>query len=123
TRRTRTDLQGTSCTLHVPDFPGQSRMEVFMRQAFVKTVIAAGFATLLGGCATTVDWGGPLLHYRYQYDSRPIVERSVPAVVYDEPAVTYREPGVLYREPRVVYREPVVVYDDGSSIAAHDHGQ
>ncbi len=94
-----------------------------MRHAFVKTAIAAGCAALVGGCATTVDWGGPLLHYHYGYDSRPVVERTAPAVVYDEPAVTYREPAVVYREPRVVYRAPVVVYDDGSSVASHDHGQ
>jgi hypothetical protein len=55
-------------------------------------------AGLLAGCATTVDWGGPLGHYRYSYDSRPIVYGSddtyhddtyrTPAIV-DRPAITY----------------------------------
>ena len=63
----------------------------------------------LAGCATTVDWGGPLLHYRYNYDSRPVVS-SAPVVV-PAPAVTYNEPAVVYRES-TVSRDPdsVVTY-------------
>jgi hypothetical protein len=49
--------------------------------------IAAG--ALLGGCATTVDWGGPLGHYRYHYDSRPIVYSSPSGDAYYRDRVTY----------------------------------
>lgn len=51
--------------------------------------VAAG--ALLGGCATTVDWGGPLGHYRYHYDSRPIVYSSPSSDAYYRDRVTYDE--------------------------------
>ena len=76
-----------------------------MTRAGLRTVlVAVGLGALAAGCATTVDMGGPLGHYRYSYDSR---------IVYQEPSVVYRtEPTVVYRtEPRIVYRtEPTVVY-------------
>jgi len=69
-----------------------------MKHGFLKatlaSVVAAGF---LAGCATTVDWGTPLGHYRYSYDSRPVV--TVPAdhdsSYYQAPA-TYSAPAVTY---------------------------
>jgi hypothetical protein len=89
-----------------------------MRQHIVKTSLTALLITgALAGCATSVDWGGPLLHYRYNYDSRPVVSEApvvVPArgATYDEPAVVYRESTVTrYPDSTVTYRtyrEPVV---------------
>lgn len=73
-----------------------------MKHGVLKATLAGIAATgLLAGCATTVDWGGPLGHYRYHYDSRPVVysgsyDRSdrAPAtyeapVVVDRPVVSY----------------------------------
>ena len=71
-----------------------------MIQRISKSVLAAlvtGGA--VAGCATTVDIGGPLLHYRYNYDSRPVVSEST--VTVPAPVVTYREPGIVYRESEV----------------------
>ena len=98
-----------------------------MNYPVVKTAFAALVAGgVLAGCATTVDMGGPLGHYRYDYDSRPVVSESTvtvpaPAVTYREstvtsraPVVTYREPVVTYRDPVVTYREPVVTYQTPS---------
>src|SRR6476620_12142750 len=93
-----------------------------MTLRIVKTALAALLVTgALAGCATSVDWGGPLLHYRYSYDSRPVVSEApvavpAPAVAYDEPAVVYREStvtrypdaGVTYR----TYRDSAVTYYD-----------
>lgn len=105
-----------------------------MNQRIVKSAVAALLVSgAVAGCATSVDWGGPLLHYRYNYDSRPVVSEepvvvpaptvtySAPPVAYRESTVTqypdsgvayrtYREPVVTYREPVVTYREPTVVY-------------
>jgi len=97
-----------------------------MRQHIVKSSLAALLVTgALAGCATSVDWGGPLLHYRYRYDSRPVVSEApvavpAPAVAYDEPAVVYREStvtrypdaGVTYR----TYRDPAVTYYDRPTV-------
>ena len=70
---------------------------------------AAAAAVLVGGCATTVDWGGPLGHYRYDYDSRPVVSES--AVTVPAPAVTYREPAVTYSAPATTtYTAPTTTY-------------
>lgn len=77
-----------------------------MKQGFMKAVLTgAGCAGLLAGCATTVDWGGPLLHYRYHYDSRPIVYEP-------ESTVTDREHGVIDAQPSVVYRSGSTAYTD-----------
>ena len=98
-----------------------------MNQRTVKSAFAALVVSgALAGCATSVDWGGPLLHYRYNYDSRPVAVQepvvvpaptssySAPPVVYRESTVTqYPEPAVTYRtyrEPVLTYREPTVVY-------------
>ena len=72
-----------------------------------KAVFAATAAgVLLAGCATTVDWGGPLGHYRYNYDSRPVVSEST--VTVPAPTVTYREPAVTYSVPATTtYTAPV----------------
>ena len=61
---------------------------------------AAAAGVLLAGCATTVDWGGPLGHYRYSYDSRPVVYSNAPSgtddtYVYHAPS-TYTAPAVTY---------------------------
>jgi hypothetical protein len=66
-------------------------------KAMLASVAAAGF---LAGCATTVDWGGPLGHYRYSYDSRPVVYSNAPSgtddtYVYHAPS-TYTAPAVTY---------------------------
>ena len=108
-----------------------------MKQVPSKTALAVMVAGgLLAGCATTVDMGGPLGHYRYNYDSRPVVSESTvttpaPAVTYRErtviePSVTYREPSSYreptvtyrqtYREPSVTYREPAVTYRESRII-------
>jgi hypothetical protein len=110
----------------------------------IKSVIAATLAAgALAGCATSVDMGGPLLHYRYNYDSRPVVSGStVPApatvVTDDDAPVVYRDAVVVQREPRVVWRDraftyrdpgeafddPAVVYRSPSlSVPYQDHGQ
>jgi len=98
-----------------------------MKQRIVKSALAALLVSgAVAGCATSVDWGGPLLHYRYNYDSRPVVSEApvvvpAPTVTYDAPPVVYRESTVTqypdsavtyrtYREPVVTYREPTVVY-------------
>lgn len=71
-----------------------------MKHGALKAALAAvAFGGLLTGCATTVDWGGPLVHYRYHYDSRPVVYPSGTAT-YDEHA-TYDEPVVV--EPAVSF--------------------
>ena len=69
---------------------------------------AAAAGVLLAGCATTVDWGGPLGHYRYNYDSRPVVSEST--VTVPAPTVTYREPVVTYSAPVTTYSAPVTPY-------------
>ena len=98
-----------------------------MKQRIVKSALAALLVSgAVAGCATSVDWGGPLLHYRYNYDSRPVVSEApvvvpAPTVTYDAPPVVYRESTVTqypdsgvtyrtYREPSVTYYEPTVVY-------------
>ena len=65
---------------------------------------AAAAGVLLAGCATTVDWGGPLGHYRYNYDSRPVVSEST--VTVPAPIVTYRQPAVTYGAPVTTYTAP-----------------
>ena len=112
-----------------------------MNQRTVKSALAAlVVGGALAGCATSVDWGGPLLHYRYNYDSRPVtVEEPVvvpaptssygaPAVVAPAPTSSYGAPPVVYHEstvtqypdsrttyrtygdPAITYRQPTVVY-------------
>ena len=68
-----------------------------MRRAFLKSAVAAVALGALGGCATTVDMGGPLGHYRYHYDSRP--------VIHDDDALVHPAPGVVYRAPAAVDRD------------------
>jgi hypothetical protein len=65
---------------------------------------AAAAGVRLAGCATTVDWGGPLGHYRYNYDSRPVVSEST--VTVPAPIVTYRQPAVTYGAPVTTYTAP-----------------
>lgn len=68
-----------------------------MKHGFLKAAFAgAAAAGLLAGCATTVDWGGPLGHYRYHYDSRPVVYSSTTDTYYHEPS-TYESPAVVDR--------------------------
>jgi len=80
---------------------------------------------LVAGCATTVDMGGPLGHYRYNYDSRPVVSESitVPSVTYrTTPTVTYRStPAVTYQAaPTVTYQTtPTVVYPSTQSSVTY----
>lgn len=113
-----------------------------MNHRITKSALAgAALAALLGGCATTVDMGGPLGHYRYHADTLPtsddtaatyheqtvttygqpaVVERSAPAVTYREHSVTrYDEPAVVVRpsEPAAVYREHSVTrYDEPALV-------
>jgi hypothetical protein len=77
---------------------------------------AAAAGVLLAGCATTVDWGGPLGHYRYNYDSRPAVSESTvtvpaPTVTYREPVVTYSAPVTTYTAPATTHTAPVTTYN------------
>lgn len=83
-----------------------------MKQPYVKSVVAALLlGGLLGGCATTVEMGGPLAYYRYHYETgAPVTYSTQPAVVYQEPATVYRERTTVYRQPTAVYREPTTVY-------------
>jgi len=77
-----------------------------MKHRVLKTALAAmAAAALLAGCATTVDWGGPLVHYRYHYDSRPVVYASPSTDSYD----TYYRPPATYDQP-VVVEHPVVSF-------------
>jgi len=97
-----------------------------MKQQIVRSSLVALLASgALAGCATTVDWGGPLVHYRYNYDSRPVVSEA--PVVVPAPAVTYNEPAVVYRESTVsrdpdsvvtyrTYRDPIVTYYDRPTV-------
>jgi len=105
-----------------------------MKHPYVKSVVAALFlGGLLGGCATTVEMGGPLAYYRYHYETgAPVTYSTQPAVVYQEPATVYREQTTVYRQPTAVYREPTKVYSYryGASrpVVAYsydldDHGQ
>jgi hypothetical protein len=94
-----------------------------MKHRVAKALAALGAGGVLAGCATTVDMGGPLLHYRYHYDSRPVISESTvtvpaPTVSYREPAVTYRyrEPVVTDREPVVTYPAPAVTYRESSVV-------
>jgi type IV secretory pathway protease TraF len=105
---------------------------------------AAAAGVLLAGCATTVDWGGPLGHYRYNYDSRPVVSESTvtvpapavttytaptttyvapatttymaPTTTYVAPATTYTAPVTTYGTPVTTYRESGIVYREPTSI-------
>lgn len=92
-----------------------------MKHGVTKAVFTALISGgVLAGCATTMDMGGPLGHYRYHYDSR-IVYDTTPAVVYSD-GVAYREPAVAYREPAVVYREPAVVDRYPTTVTSYyDH--
>ena len=88
-----------------------------------KPILAALMAGgLVAGCATTVDMGGPLGHYRYNYDSRPVVSESitVPSVTYrTTPTVTYQTtPTVTYQTtPTVTYQSaPTVTYQTTPTV-------
>jgi len=86
-----------------------------MKHGFAKSAVAGvALAGLLGGCATSVDWGTPLGHYGYRYDSRPIVYESAPPAAYDEHGVTYVAPVRVdtYEAPARVAPPPVTVYHD-----------
>jgi hypothetical protein len=115
--------------------------EAVMNQRMVKSALGVLLVSgALAGCATSVDWGGPLLHYRYNYDSRPVVSEEpvvvpAPAVAYRDPPVVYRESTVTqyldtgvtsraYREPVLTYRQPTVIYGYQSpSVPYQEHGQ
>ena len=74
-----------------------------MRQRILRSILTGVAASaLLAGCATTVDWGGPLGHYRYQYDSRPLVYAPEPTDTYYRAPTTYDQP--------VVVEHPVVSF-------------
>lgn len=77
-----------------------------MKHRVLKAALAGVAAGgLLAGCATTVDWGGPLLHYRYHYDSRPVVYSPSSTDAYD----TYYRAPATYETP-VVVEAPAVSY-------------
>jgi hypothetical protein len=79
-----------------------------MNHGFLKAAFAGvAAAGLLTGCATTVDWGGPLGHYRYHYDSRPVVYSSTTDTYYHEPY--YHQPST-YESPAIVDRPVVTFY-------------
>jgi hypothetical protein len=69
-----------------------------MKHGFLKAALAGVAASgLLAGCATTVDWGGPLGHYRYHYDSRPVVYSNHHSDRYERTPSTYEAPVVVDR--------------------------
>lgn len=119
-----------------------------MNHRVAKAVFGAlGSSVLVAGCATTVDWGTPLGHYRYNYDSRPVVSEStvtVPApaatttttyvapaatttyvsptgttTTYSAPVTTYSVPSTTYRESRIVYPDTTVTYYGSPSYTLH----
>jgi hypothetical protein len=93
-----------------------------MKHPYVKSVVAALLlGGLLGGCATTVEMGGPLAYYRYHYETgAPVTYSTQPAVVYQEPATVYRERTTVYRQPTAVYREPTTVYREPTVYSYRD---
>ena len=95
-----------------------------MKHPYVKSVVAALLlGGLLGGCATTVEMGGPLAYYRYHYETgAPVTYSTQPAVVYQEPATVYRERTTVYRQPTAVYREPAVVYREPTKVYSYRYG-
>ena len=85
-----------------------------MNRYGAKTALTALVAGgLLGGCATTVDMGGPLGHYRYNYDSRLAVSDSDARA---DRAITYRAPDVRYTMPSVTYASPVATYESPATV-------
>jgi hypothetical protein len=97
-------VSGTVRNLRLPKFVEHSHGGN-MKHGFPKAILTGmAAAGLLAGCATTVDWGGPLLHYRYHYDSRPIVYSPATSDTYDERPTTYSPPVVIER-PVVSYRD------------------
>ncbi|HXR56751.1 MAG TPA: hypothetical protein VN858_08110 [Casimicrobiaceae bacterium] len=69
-----------------------------MKHGVLKLALAGIAASgLLAGCATTVDWGGPLGHYRYHYDSRPIVYSGGSYDRSDRAPTTYEAPAIVDR--------------------------
>jgi hypothetical protein len=86
-----------------------------MKYGFVKAAVGLGLCGLLAGCATTVDMGGPLGHYRYNYDSRPIIRDDDASVTYYRD--TYGEPAVTYPD---TYRAPVIVDRPAVTFYHHD---
>jgi hypothetical protein len=88
----------------MPNFVGNFDIGGNMKHRMLRAALADMAAgALLAGCATTVDWGGPLVHYRYHYDSRPVVYSAQPADT-DDPY--YRAPATY--DPPVVVERPVV---------------
>src|SRR6478736_4405468 len=105
-------------------------MEVsLMTRVSLKTALAAaGIGALMTGCATTVDMGGPLGHYRYHYQSGVAYDATPTTVYRTEPTTVYKTtPTTVYRtenetvyrttpstvystQPTVVYSEPTLVY-------------
>jgi len=78
-----------------------------MKQRFLKAALASLAAGgLLAGCATSVDWGGPLGHYSYHYDSRPVVYPS--------------DTGDAYYHEHARYVAPVTVDPPVVSFYHHD---
>jgi hypothetical protein len=68
-----------------------------MRHGILKAMAGcAGLCGLLAGCATSVDMGGPLGHYRYSYDSRPVIHEDDDATYHRD---TYTD-RYSYDEPR-----------------------
>jgi len=113
---------GDGCPTCCSRFEPEACHEATTRQIVVGELLVSG---ALAGCATTVDWGGPLFHYRYNYDSRPVVSEA--PVVVPAPAVTPNEPAVVYHESTVsrdpdsvvtyrTYRDPIVTYYDRPTV-------
>ena len=103
-----------------------------MNQRVVKSAVAALFASgALAGCATSVDWGGPLLHYRYNYDSRPVTVQepvvvpaptssySAPPVVSPAPTSSYGAPPVVAPAPTSSYGAPPLVYRESTTVTQY----
>ena len=89
-----------------------------MKHAIVKTGLAALVGGgLLAGCATTVDMGVAPAHYRYSYDSRPVVSEGT--VVRDR-VVSYPAPEVVYRERTYVYPDRERTYTYPAPAATYD---
>ena len=85
-------------------------MNRYVAKTALTAIVAGG---LLGGCATTVDMGGPLGHYRYNYDSRLAVSDSDALA---DRAITYRAPDVRYTTPSVTYASPIATYESPATV-------
>jgi hypothetical protein len=90
-------------------------------KAFLST---AALATLLGGCATTIETGPGYYRYNTQAAGAPPAISQEPAVAVPAPTVVYQTPPVADENPPVINAEPAFDSRIGRGTAFdHDHAQ